>query len=296
MNKPPPDSSEPSTNNWREPARLLLREPRSIVGLILVVGLVFVSLLSPVIAPHDYKSMFEGHEAAGPSLRFLMGTDKEGRDILSRLLSGTRVSLIVGVGATILSVFIGVAVGLLAGYFGGWVDATLMRITDTFYAFPSVLLAVTMAAVVDKPTLAHICLVLGLVGWTGIARIVRGQVLSEKSRDYVRAAVALGAGHLRVMVVHILPNCVGVIVVVATLAVGSNILIEASLSFLGLGSDSLGISWGRMLTDSQQYLTSHPWSSVWPGLAIVLTVLGFNLLGDSLRDVLDPRTRRELGG
>jgi len=219
--------------------------------------------------------------------------DGNGRDILSRTIYGTRISLTIGVLATLVSLTLGVTVGLLSGFFGGWIDSALMRMTDTVFAFPSVLLAVAITAVYDRPSLTIVFVALGVVGWTGIARVVRSQVLSVRTRDYILAARALGMRKPRIVLRHVLPNCLGPIIVMGTLALGSNILGEAGLSFLGLGVQEPYASWGGMLSDAQDagYADSW-WMAVFPGMMIVLTVLSFNLFGDGLRDALDPRTEK----
>jgi len=224
---------------------------------------------------------------------FYLGTDDQGRDILTRLLYGARVSLLVGVLAEIIAVIIGVTIGGLSGFYGGWLDSLLMRITDIFFAFPSLLLAIGILAIFERPGLWNIFFALGVVGWTQIARIVRGQVLSVKEAEFVEAARAVGAGDLRILFRHILPNTLAPIIVVGTLGVAWNILSEAGLSFLGLGVQPPDPSWGNMLTDGRNYINSASYYiAIIPGLAIVFTVLGFNLLGDGLRDSLDPRLRK----
>jgi ABC-type dipeptide/oligopeptide/nickel transport system permease subunit len=193
--------------------------------------------------------------------------------------------------AEIIAIVIGVLFGALAGYFGGWLDSILMRITDTFFAFPALLLAIAILAVFDKPGLFTVFIALGIVGWTSIARIVRGKVLSVKEEDFVEAARAMGASDTRIIMRHILPNSLAPIIVVGTLGIAGNILSEAGLSFLGLGVQPPSPSWGIMLAEGRNLIVSAPWVCIFPGLAILLTVLGFNLLGDGLRDALDPRLK-----
>jgi ABC-type dipeptide/oligopeptide/nickel transport system permease subunit len=264
-----------------------------------------VVIFGPWLTPHRYQEEFRGAELRAPWTRetieypedesqageqfFPLGTDANARDTLSRMIYGARVSLAVGLVATVISVSVGVAIGLISGYYGGWIDAALMRLTDTVFAFPSVLLAVAITGVFDKPSLKVVFIALGIVGWTGMARVVRSQVLSLKTRDYISAARALGTGNLRILIRHILPNCLGPIVVVATLSIGGNILSEAGLSFLGLGVQEPETSWGAMLADARENYRDAWWMAVFPGLSIVLTVLSFNLLGDGLRDALDPK-------
>ncbi|HYG74139.1 MAG TPA: ABC transporter permease [Planctomycetota bacterium] len=269
--------------------RRLSRNPRTIVAMLIVATMIAMALFADMISPYDYKAQHRGSELVAPSAAHWFGTDELGRDVLSRVMYGAQVSMLVGVCATALSLCIGILVGLLSGYFSGPVDAVLMRLTDTVAAFPSLLLAVAIAALYERTSVLILFLALGLVGWTGIARIVRAQVLTLRTLDYVSAARALGASDLRIMLRHILPNCVSPIIVVATLAVGGNILSEAGLSFLGLGVQDPFPSWGGMLSNARTYFKGNWWVAVFPGLSIVMTVLAFNLLGDGLRDALDPK-------
>lgn len=292
------------------------RSRAAFFGLIIVAVLIVTALLAPFVAPHDKAMQYRSATRVPPMTRipweeihaqfegvpegqfqpartnlFVLGTDKFGRDILSRVLYGAQISLMVGVVAEIIALLIGVLVGALAGYFGGLMDSILMRITDTFFAFPSLLLAIGILAVFEKPGLFTIFVALGVVGWTSIARIVRGQVLSVKEEDYVEAARAMGASDPRIILRHILPNSLAPIIVVGTLGIAGNILAEAGLSFLGLGVQPPTPSWGIMLAEGRNLIESAPWICVFPGLAILFTVLGFNLLGDGLRDALDPRLK-----
>ncbi|MCW8129081.1 MAG: ABC transporter permease [Planctomycetota bacterium] len=271
-----------------------LRNPRTIAALAVILLTLAMALCAPWLAPHGYKDQYRGEENLAPGA-YLLGTDDLGRDILSRMMYGAQVSLAVGLCATLVSMLIGVAVGLLSGYFGGWADSVLMRFTDTIAAFPSLLLAMAITAVYDRPhqtmaeRIAVLIFALGIVGWTGMARLVRSQVLTIKGEDYVNAARALGAEDRHIILRHVLPNCVSPIIVVATLAIGGNILGEAGLSFLGLGVQAPFPSWGGMLADARNYVDTFWWQAVFPGTAIVITVLAFNLFGDSLRDALDPK-------
>ena len=282
---------------WRK----MVRNPRTLAALSLVLLMIFMALSASFVAPHSYKEQARGSELQAPSTAYVFGTDDLGRDILSRVIYGAQISMLVGLCATGLSLLIGVVIGLVSGYFGGKVDAILMRATDTVAAFPSLLLAVAITAIfergpaqpdawlVTQPAVIILFIALGVVGWTGMARLVRSQVLSIKTLDYVSAARALGASNTRIMFRHVLPNCVSPIIVIATLAVGGNILAEAGLSFLGLGIQDPFPSWGGMLASARGYFENSWWVAVFPGLAIVATVLAFNLLGDGLRDALDPK-------
>ncbi|HYF50759.1 MAG TPA: ABC transporter permease [Planctomycetota bacterium] len=284
-----PQPVEAGTDPLALALRRMLRNPRTLAALAVVLIMLLLAVLAGVIAPYSYKEQVRGHELSPPGSEFFFGSDRLGRDILSRIMYGARVSLAVGIVATALSLFIGVNVGLISAYFGGWVDAVLMRITDTFSAFPSIMLAIPITALFDRPSFAIVFFALGIVGWTGIARVVRGQVLTVKEMDYVTAARALGSRNTRIIFRHILPNCVSPIIVIATLSVGGNILAEAGLSFLGLSVQDPFPSWGGMLTIARNDFHLYWWVAVFPGLAIVLTVLSFNLLGDGLRDALDPK-------
>lgn len=268
------------------------RRGRLLVGGLLVAAFALSAILAPWIAPYDpaavpaalSATMLRPPEPAHP-----LGTDALGRDLLSRVLHGGRVSLALGLGVEIVIVAVGVTIGLLAGYFGGWRDSILMRVTDVVMAFPSLILAIGLIAVFEQPGLDKVALVLVVLGWTTIARVVRGEVLSLKERDYVQAARAIGVGHTTILLRHLLPNAIGPVIVAATIGVGSNMIAEAGLSFLGLGAQSPTISWGSMLAEGQTFLASAPWVAFFPGAALLLAVLGINLLGDALRDLLDPR-------
>lgn len=265
-----------------------------LIGLSLAALLVVSAAAADWLAPADPYKVDIGHVMEPPSAEHPFGTDYLGRDVLSRVIYGGRISLAIGVIAVLISGVIGTVIGSLAGFVGGWIDEVLMRLTDIVFAFPTALFAMAVMAVFENPTVTKIFIVLGLVGWAGIARLVRSEVISIKERDYVTAARAIGLSPLRIVVVHILPNTVGTMSVALTLGVAGNILTEAWLSFLGLGAQPPTPSWGAMITEGQFYLTSRPWVCVFPGLAILLTVLGFNMLGDGLRDVLDPRLKQRL--
>jgi peptide/nickel transport system permease protein len=270
------------------------RRVRLMVGSALVGAFALSAILAPWLSPYDpgavpaalSQGMLRPPEPVHP-----FGTDALGRDLLSRVLHGGRVSLALGLGVEVVAAALGVAIGLLAGYYGGWRDSTLMRATDVVMAFPSLILAIGLIAVFERPGLDKVALVLVALGWTTVARVVRGEVLSLKERDYIQAARALGVGHGAVLLRHLLPNAIGPIIVTATIGVGGNMIAEAGLSFLGLGAQSPTISWGTMLAEGQTFLVSAPWVAIFPGAALLLAVLGINLLGDALRDLLDPRFR-----
>jgi ABC-type dipeptide/oligopeptide/nickel transport system permease subunit len=276
------------------------------VGLALIGALVVVAALADVLAPHDPYTVITSREETPPALPGpgrLLGTDDLGRDVLSRIIHGSRISLMVGIVAEAIALSIGVAVGASAGYFGGRVDTLLMRLSDLVFALPIPLIAIVILGTfpdpekvpilrsLPHPSLAIIFVVPGLLNWPAAARLVRGQVLTVRELDFTSAAKALGASDFHVLWRHVLPNSLAPIFVAGSIGVAGNILTEAWLSFLGLGATPPLPSWGSMISEGRQYLTTRPWVCLAPGLAIVLTVLGFNLLGDGLRDALDPRLR-----
>jgi peptide/nickel transport system permease protein len=297
--------------------RKLLRHRTAFAGMVIITLFVLTALSSPFIAPHSPIVQYKLFTKLPPKLapypaptdssgapiinpvdkkpivaeRFLLGTDWHGRDILSRIIYGSQVSLLVGVVATLIALLIGIVIGSLAGYFGGWIDNALMRLTDTFFAFPSILLAIVILATFRQPGIWALFIALGFTGWTGIARVIRGQILSLKEQEFITAARSIGCSHLRIILRHLLPNCLAPIIVLGTLAVAENILSEAGLSFLGIGIQPPTPSWGNMLAEARGNLVDMPWWGVFPGLALAFTVLGFNLFGDGLRDILDPRLK-----
>lgn len=269
-----------------------LRHRGFVVGAGLIAIFAGASLLAPVLAPYDPHVVAAGGGAPTlerPTATHPFGTDALGRDLLSRVLWGGQVSLAVGVGVELVAALVGAVVGLVAGYYGGWLDGLLMRATDVVMAFPSLVLAIGLIAVFERPGLDKVFVVLIALGWTTIARVVRGTVLSLKGVEYVQAARALGARDLTVIIHHLLPNALAPLLVAATIGVGGNMVAEAGLSFLGLGAQAPKISWGAMLADGQTFVAQAPWVAVFPGVALLLAVLGVNLLGDGLRDLLDPR-------
>ena len=262
----------------------------SAVGVIVV-----AAALAEALSPYGPNEQDITQRLQAPGLTHLLGTDEVGRDILSRLIFGARISLLVGVIAVGVSCPVGVLVGLVAGYAGRRTDDVLMRITDIQLAVPTILLAIAVVAVLG-PGLWNVILTLSVTGWTLYARLTRGEALTIKSRDFVQAARATGAGDLRIMVRHVLPNVLSPVIVVAVFAVANMIILEATLSFLGLGVEPRVVTWGRMLNGGRLYLSTAWWLTAFPGLAIFVTVLAVNLHGDHLRDWLDPRLRNTLGG
>jgi peptide/nickel transport system permease protein len=261
--------------------------PALIAAAVLIL-LVLVAIFGPALVPYDPRAMDLDSLRQPPGAAHPLGTDSKGRDILSRIVSGARVSFAVGIAASALSLCIGVVLGLCAGYFGGKVDVLLLQIFDIFLAFPSLLLAIGISAVM-QPGLTSAMLAITLVGWAGFARLVRGVTLSLKEQTYVEASRALGASSARILSKHILPNALPLLLVAGSLRVGGFILLEAALSFLGLGVQPPTPTWGSMISLNRAYIGSAPWMVIFPGLAISITVISFNVLGDFLRDKLDPR-------
>ena len=254
-------------------------------GSLILALLVASALLAPFIAPHDPAQQNLDQDLLTYSSDHLFGTDKLGRDILSRTLYGGRVSLLVGVTTVAISLSMGLVIGSLSGYLGGWVDQLLMRLVDVLLAFPGILLAIAFTAVLG-PGLDHVILALSLIGWTGYARLVRGEILSLKEREFVQAARALGSDPSRVIRSHLLPNLLPPLLIQATFGLAAAIIAEGSLSFLGLGVEPPTASWGSMLNEGRQFLLVAPHLTTYPGLALMITVLGLNLVGDSLQDHL----------
>ena len=262
------------------------------VGGFIVAVAVLAAIVGPIVAPFDSASQQLALRLTGPSLQHWFGLDELGRDILSRVLAGARISILVGLVVVSISATVGIAVGAAAGYFGGRVDEILSRAIDILMAFPGLLLAIAMVAVLG-PSLFNVVFALSLIGWVGYARLVRGQVLRARELEFVQAARALGASTPRVLVRHVIPTTLPAVTVQATLGMGGAILAEASLSFLGLGVQPPTPSWGTMLNYGRIHLLDAPHLTIFPGLAIAVLVLGFNFLGDGLRDLLDPKMQRE---
>jgi ABC-type dipeptide/oligopeptide/nickel transport system permease subunit len=259
------------------------------LGVALVALVVTAACLAPWVAPFDpLAGDLRNAYLVGPGGRFLLGTDSQGRDVLSRVLYGARLSLSVGLISQSVSVTLGLVLGLLAGYYGRWVDAVVMRLADVTLAFPTLLLLIAVAAAV-KPSLPVVFVVIGVVGWAGMARLVRSQVLVLRRSEYVLAARALGATDRRVLLRHLVPNVRTQVIIAATLGIAGSIMAEAALSFVGLGAQPPTPSWGAMVADGRDLLRVAPWVSFAPGIAIGLAVLGFNLVGDALREAYDPR-------
>jgi len=263
----------------------------AVVGLVIIVLLYAAAFAEPLLATHNYAEITFGNRTKPPSSEFWLGTDRSGRDVYSRLIKGGQVSLAAGFAAVLIVMTIGTVIGAIAGYFGGLIDAIIMRFTDILLAIPLILLLIT-AASLFRPSLRTTIIVIGVSSWPGAARLVRGQFMQLKGLEYITAAKAVGASPARVMAKHLFPNALAIIIVETTLWLSYAILLEASLSYLGLGVQIPTPSWGNMLQDGQsELLFGAWWLTLFPGLAIFITVLAFNLLGDGLRDAFDPRHR-----
>ena len=270
--------------------RRLMRNRLAGFALLIIIFLVIIAVFAPYLTPHqrDTVNLLRRHQP--PSETYRLGTDDVGRDVLTRLIYGTRASLLVGLGATSLSIFIGVTLGAISGYFGGWIDHIVMRIVDIFMCFPFFLMAIVIASIMG-PSIWTVVFVTGILGWTGLARMIRAEVLTLKQREFVEAARALGLPSISIIFSHILPNIVSIVVVNATLGIAGGILGEAGLSYLGLGVRPPEPSWGNMLASAQSMtaLQFYPWLWIPPGIMVLLAVLAINIFGDALRDALDPK-------
>lgn len=287
--------NSPATT-FEEPASVLHRLARdhkiSIVSAVVIVLFVLGAILAPVLTPYAYDSVNLSERLAAPSLEHLFGTDEAGRDILTRMLYGSRVSLLIGIVPTLLSVVVGTFIGMIAGYHGGKVDTVIMRVADIVMSFPTMLLAMVVMYTLGGGT-ANVFLTMVLVGWAAVARVVRAETLKLKESEYVEAARIIGVRRARIILRHILPNCLPTVIVLFTLEIPSSILTESSLSFLGMGVQPPSASWGLMVSAGREFLYHAPWLCFAPCLAIMAIVLAFNYLGDGLRDVLDPHLQSQ---
>ncbi len=287
----PPEIEVRGDSQWRIAGRHFRRNRIALAGLAVIVLFYLAALLAPLIAPYDPIAQdITGGAHLSPSPEHPLGTDLFGRDILSRIIYGARISLSIGFIATTMSVTLGTLIGAIAGYFGGKVDSVLMRFTDMVLAFPRLVLLILIVALFE-PSIAVIIIVLGLTQWPGTTRIVRGDVLSLREREFIQAARALGMSQSRIVLRHLIPNVLAPVIISATLGIGTTIVLEAGLSFLGLGPQPPTPSWGNMVAAGKDTLLTAWWEATFPGLTIVLVVLAFNLVGDGLRDALDPRLR-----
>ena len=278
------------TSLYKDAWKRLRKNKLAMLGLSIVILLILIAIFAPLISPYDPISRIKEDSSLGPSINHLFGTDLLGRDIFSRVIYGSRISIEVGVIAVGISVIIGLFFGALSGYFGGISDAVIMRVADIFFAFPYILGAIAIMTILG-PGIVNIFIAIGILGWASIARIFRSSILIIKNKEYIEAARAMGAGNSRIIIKHIFPNSFAPIIVYATMNVGTAIIVEAALSFLGIGVQPPTPAWGKMLADSMAYIDTAPWMMFFPGLAILITVLGFVLLGDGLRDAFDPKLK-----
>ena len=282
------------SSNWRDFQKQFVKNRVSVVGMHLVGWLILLALTTPFIAPFDPDAIDVGGQRMAPQLGYLMGTDEFGRDVFSRVMYGARISLSIGFIAVALSASIGTVVGAVAGYFGGAIDKTLMWFVDLLLSMPRLVLLLAIVGFFrtsGAQSIFLIVVILGLTGWMGVSRIVRSQILSLKEQDFIQAGRAVGLTSRRIIFNHLIPNAMAPVIVYSSLAIGSTILVEASLSFLGLGVPPPTSTWGAIVNDGREYMRSAPWITISPGLMIVLAVMAFNLFGDGLRDAMDPKLR-----
>ena len=270
--------------------RMWRQNPLAGISAAVILLIILMAIFAPLIAPYKEAEQDLMARLSAPSFKHLLGTDELGRDVFSRILYGARVSLVIGIFPSVISLFIGIVLGLIAGYFGGWVDYVIMRLADIMLSFPSLLLSMVIMYTLGRYANSIICIftALALVGWASVSRVVRSHTLSLKETEYVEAARSIGVGSLKIMFRHIMPNCIPSLIVLYTLNVPSCILSESTLSFLGIGVQPPAASWGLMVNQSKQFLFTMPWLALAPSIAIMIVVLAFNFLGDGLRDVLDP--------
>jgi peptide/nickel transport system permease protein len=275
---------------WRQIFRVLSRNKLVLAGITIAAVMLFAAIFAGFIAPYDPIAQKVSDSLHSPSLQYWFGTDRFGRDVLSRTIYGSRISMWVGFASVSLAVSVGTLLGLVSGYFGGWVDNVISRVMDVFFSFPAMLLAIAVAAMLG-PGMNNALLAIAIVYSPLFSRVVRGSVLAERNKEYIEAARGMGASNRRVVGLHLLPNVLSPIIVQGSVTLSHAILMESYVSFLGLGTQPPEASWGSMLNEGRAFLEAAPWISIFPGVAVMLAVLAFNLLGDGLRDVLDPRLR-----
>lgn len=283
-------SAEKASGPWRDAWKAFRKNKTAMIGLGIIIFFILIALLAPLIAPYDYKEQVLMDRLKAPNADHWFGTDDLGRDIFTRILYGARISLWVGFFSVIGSIIIGTVLGVLAGFYGRWIDMVISRFFDILLAFPGILLAIAIVAILG-PSLQNALYAIAIVNIPTYGRLVRAKVLSLKQEEYITAARAIGMKNTRILLTHILPNSLTPIIVQGTLGIATAIIEAAALGFLGLGAQPPEPEWGKMLSDSRQFIQKAPWTVIFPGLSIMLTVLGFNLMGDGLRDVLDPRMK-----
>lgn len=280
----------PRVNEWRRMRRVFLSRPLVVFGLVVITMFILVAILAPLIAPYDPFEPDLTSALSGPNSQHWLGTDPLGRDTLTRIIYGTRTSLMIGLIVVGIASMVGMGVGTIAGYYGGWAHTIIMRFIDALMSFPMILLALVVAALLGSG-IKNVIIALSIAMMPGYARVMCGQVLSIKENDYVMAGRSLGASNVRIMLRHVVPNCLAPLIVMITMMLGGVVLAEAGLSFLGIGITPPTAAWGSMVNDGRQYLLTLPILSFAPGIALMLLVFGFNMVGDGLRDALDPRLR-----
>ncbi|WP_048827695.1 nickel transporter permease [Bacillus sp. B-jedd] len=275
---------------WKEAWQTFKKNRLALVGLGIVIFFIIIAAIAPLIAPYSFRDQVLADRLLAPSAKHWFGTDDFGRDIFSRVVYGAKISLWVGLLSVMASMLIGTFLGIIAGFYGRWVDTLISRVFDILLAFPSILLAIAIVAILG-PSLRNALIAIAIINIPNFGRLVRSKVLSVKQEEYIMAAKAVGMKDSRILFRHIMPNSITPVIVQATLAIATAIIEAAALGFLGLGAQAPTPEWGRMLADSKNYLTQAPWTLFFPGMAIMLTVLGFNLMGDGLRDALDPKMK-----
>ena len=275
---------------WQVSWNIFKKNKLGMICLGIVLLLAIIAILAPILAPYSYKTQNLAIKSQNPTFAHLLGTDEYGRDILSRIIYGCQISLSVGIISQAIALFIGFVAGVAAGYYGRWVDSVVSFIIQVFSSFPFLLFAILIMFVMG-PGLINLYIALGLLMWTTTARLIRGDVMRLKNSEYIQSCILSGGNSFRIIMKHLLPNCISTLIVVSTLGIPSAILSEATLSFLGLGVQPPEASWGQMIAASQPFLSSQPLYSIAPGIVIIITVMSFNLLGDALRDALDPKMR-----
>ncbi|MGN1400065.1 MAG: nickel transporter permease [Bacillus sp. (in: firmicutes)] len=287
---PSTGNAEKSVSPWKDAWRNFKKNKIALIGACIVLFFILVAIFAPLIAPYEMNTQNMKNRLLPPSADHWFGTDDFGRDIFSRVVYGARISLWVGFLAVLGSMAAGTVLGIVAGYFGKWVDGLISRIFDIMLAFPSILLAIAIVAVLG-PSLRNALIAIAIINIPAFGRLIRSKVLSVKEEEYIMAAKAIGMSNTRILVHHVLPNSMAPVIVQGTLAIATAIIEAAALSFLGMGAEAPNPEWGKMLSDSRAFLQQAPWTMIFPGVAIMLTVLGFNMMGDGLRDALDPKMK-----
>lgn len=284
------ETQEQVNGPWKEAWLSFKKSKSAVFGAVIVLFFILLAVIGPYLVPQGINDQNLSLRLQPPSTDFWLGTDDLGRDILSRIIHGARISLTVGLAAVLLSAFVGSFLGIIAGYYGRWVDTIISRIFDIMLAFPSILLAIAVVSILG-PSLQNALIAIAIINIPNFGRLIRSRVLSIKEEEYIHAAKAIGMKNSRILLKHILPNSMTPVIVQGTLAIATAIIEAAALGFLGLGAEAPQPEWGKMLADARMFLMNAPWAMVFPGLAIMLTVIGFNLMGDGLRDALDPKMK-----